>query len=110
MAEPELIDGRYRLERMLGADGSDQSWLAHDQVLDRRVVVRVLPSDRRTDAAAAAAFGAAVRDMARAGTVEGRRVLDAGDDAAAGTPFAVLEWIGDEPVGVAPDLGATRPI
>jgi hypothetical protein len=110
MAEPELIDGRYRLERVLGADGSDQSWLAHDQVLDRRVVVRVLPTDRRADAAAAAAFGAAVRDMARAGTVEGRRVLDAGDDAAAGTPFAVLEWVGDEPVGVAPDLGATRPI
>ena len=109
MADPALIDGRYRLERVLAADGSDQSWLAHDQVLDRRVVVRLLPSEQRTSQAAAEAFGAAVRAMARAGTVEGRRVLDAGDDRTAGTPFAVLEWI-DEPVAVASDAGATRPI
>ncbi len=109
MAQPALIDGRYRLERVLGTDGADQAWLAHDQVLDRRVVVRVLPSEQRSNQAAAEAFGAAVRTMARAGTVDGRRVLDAGDDAAAGTPFAVLEWI-DEPVAVAADAGATRPI
>jgi Bacterial SH3 domain len=108
MSEAALIDGRYRLERLLHAEGSAEAWLAYDHVLDRRVVVEVLRTDLRRDPTQIAAFGEQVRGMARAGVVDGHRLLDAGDDASVGTPFAVLEWVDDEPAPAAADAAATR--
>ena len=44
-----LIEGEYRIERLLGKGGMGQVFLAHDLALEREVAIKVLPPDVSQD-------------------------------------------------------------
>ena len=44
-----IIEGEYRIERLLGKGGMGQVFLAHDLTLEREVAIKVLPSDVAQD-------------------------------------------------------------
>lgn len=86
-----LLQDRYRLLRAMGDDGDATRWEAHDAALGRPVVVKLLRSARGADPLAAERFRQAARAAARTTPATGGRILDAGDDAATGLPFVVVE-------------------
>jgi predicted Ser/Thr protein kinase len=45
-----VVEGRYRIERMLGKGGMATVYLAHDLTLEREVAIKVLPPDIAQDA------------------------------------------------------------
>ena len=44
-----IIEGEYRIERLLGKGGMGQVFLAHDLTLEREVAIKVLPPDVAQD-------------------------------------------------------------
>src|SRR5216684_2911862 len=44
-----IIEGKYRLERLLGKGGMGEVFLAHDLTLEREVAIKVLPPDVSQD-------------------------------------------------------------
>ena len=44
-----IVEGKYRIERLLGKGGMGQVFLAHDLTLEREVAIKVLPPDVAQD-------------------------------------------------------------
>lgn len=100
------LASRYELLRDVFDDGDTQLWEAHDTVLDRGVMVKVLHPALVADANAVERFTASARTVARAEAQPGRRVLDAGRDEQRSLPFVVFEL----PDAVANERDARVPV
>jgi hypothetical protein len=83
-----LLDGRYRLEALLGRGGMGSVYRALDTRLDRPVAVKVL---REAGDGDEARFAAEVKSLARFAHPNLVRLLDAGE--LEGRPYLVMELI-----------------
>ncbi|MGH7283466.1 MAG: serine/threonine-protein kinase, partial [Polyangiaceae bacterium] len=87
-----LIDGKYRIERELGAGGMGFVVLAFHMGLEERVAVKMLLPDALADLEAVSRFSREAKAAARIKSEHVARVLDVStlDD---GTPYIVMEYL-----------------
>lgn len=92
----ELVAGKYQLVRRLGAGGMGVVWVAHNQVLDVHVALKIIsPGDSNRPKQLLARVLQEARAAARLTHPAICRVFDFGDTAA-GDPFIVSELLHGE--------------
>ncbi len=87
----KLADGRYRLERRLGAGGMAAVWLAHDERLGRLVAVKVIADTLADDKQWLARFSREARAAAGLSHPNIVQVFDYGVES--GRPYLVMEHV-----------------
>ena len=87
-ALPLLVQGKFRLERLVGAGGMGVVYLAVDMVLDRKVAIKTLPSLRSN---AAERLHREARTMAR--VLHPNLALIYGSEQWHGTPMLIVEYL-----------------
>ncbi len=87
-ALPRLIQGKFRLERLLGAGGMGVVYLAVDMVLDRRVAIKTLPL---LQSQSAVRLHREARTMAR--VLHPNLALIYGTEEWRGAPMLVVEYL-----------------
>jgi eukaryotic-like serine/threonine-protein kinase len=96
IAAGTLLEGKYRVERLLGAGGMGSVWIAEHMMLNRPVAVKILDTSATTrDATAVQRFLREAQTAARLRSDHIVDVLDVGkfDD---GTPFLIMELLEGE--------------
>jgi eukaryotic-like serine/threonine-protein kinase len=91
MATPTEVDGRYRLDRRLGAGGMSTVFLALDTVLERRVAVKLLAEHLAEDENFVARFRREALAVARLIHPNIVQVYDTGVDQ--GRHYIVMEYV-----------------
>ncbi|MER3398637.1 MAG: serine/threonine-protein kinase [Chloroflexota bacterium] len=86
-----VIAGRYRLERRVGEGGMAEVYLAHDELLDRPVAVKVLRQALAQDRVLRERFVREAQAAARLDHPHIVGVYDLGEWG--GRPFLVMEWV-----------------
>ena len=86
-----MLAGRYVLEQELGRSGLGVAWRATDVVLDRRVVVKLLPPELAEDPGFAARLAERLRAVALVSHPGLARLLDTGRED--GVAFIVREYV-----------------
>ncbi|MBI2389362.1 MAG: serine/threonine protein kinase [Deltaproteobacteria bacterium] len=96
IAAGTILEGKYRVERLLGAGGMGSVWIAEHTLLHRPVAVKVLDKSASSrDASAVQRFLREAQTAARLRSDHIVDVLDVGrfDD---GTPFLIMELLEGE--------------
>ena len=93
----DVIDGKYRLTRIIGRGGMGAVWLAHNLPLDMDVAVKLIRRDRTAPEAAGRLLQEA-RAAARLKHPSIVRVFDFGESEQ-GDPFIVMELLNGESFG-----------
>ncbi len=88
------LDGRYRLDAVLGVGGMATVYRAWDLSLERPVAVKILAPNLAADATFAARFGREARAMARVQDPAVVAVFDVGESN--GQPYIVMELVEGE--------------
>ncbi|MFF0741583.1 protein kinase [Streptomyces sp. NPDC004111] len=91
----EILEGRYRLEEVLGAGGMGQVWRAVDHRLDRDVAVKVILTNPLAEESLAARFHQEARSTARLTHRHIVTIHDYGEAELSGGPvlFLVMELV-----------------
>ena len=86
-----VLGGRYQLTRRIAGGGMGEVWEATDEVLDRRVAVKILRREYADDATFLERFRAEARHAASLSHPGIAAVFDYGEDD--GSPFIVMELV-----------------
>jgi eukaryotic-like serine/threonine-protein kinase len=87
-----IVDGRYVLGESLGSGGMGEVYLAHDEVLERDVALKVLRSHYAGDEESAERFRREARSAASLSHPNIVQVYDRGE-AEDGTPYIAMEYV-----------------
>ena len=105
-----LLAGRYRLTDRIAAGGMGEVWRGQDELLNRAVAVKLLPTGRAGDEAFLARFRAEARYAASLSHPGIARVYDYGESSEFGGAYLVMELVDGEPLsailaraGLSPD-------
>jgi len=93
-----LLAGRYRLTDRIAAGGMGEVWRGIDQLLNRRVAVKLLPTVRAGDESSLARFRAEARFAASLSHSGIARVYDYGEATEFGGAYLVMELVDGEPL------------
>jgi len=101
-------EGRYRLERLLGAGGMASVWLAHDDRLERLVAIKVMSDSLAADPSYARRFEREARTAAGLSHPNLVRVFDYETEGA--RPALVMEYVEGGTLAAAIEGGAPTSI
>jgi eukaryotic-like serine/threonine-protein kinase len=93
-----LLAGRYRLTDRIAAGGMGEVWRGEDNLLNRAVAVKLLPTGRAGDEAFLARFRAEARYAASLSHPGIARVYDYGESAEFGGAYLVMELVNGDPL------------
>ena len=91
-----LLAGRYRLTDRIAAGGMGEVWRGEDNLLNRAVAVKLLPTGRAGDEAFLARFRAEARYAASLSHPGIARVYDYGESSEFGGAYLVMELVNGE--------------
>ncbi|MEY4549731.1 MAG: hypothetical protein RL685_5926 [Pseudomonadota bacterium] len=103
----ELVDGKYRVERVLGRGGMGLVLLARNLLLQERVAIKVLVG--KSTPALCSRLLMEARAAARLQSDHVVRVFDVGHSSA-GDPYLVMEYLAGEPLSVVLESGGQQPV
>ena len=93
----ELVAGKYRLEREIGAGGMGVIYAALHVHLDQRVALKFLPIEASENAELVERFWREARAAVKIQSEHVARVIDIGQVEESGTPYIVMEYLeGDD--------------
>jgi len=93
-----LLAGRYRLTDRIAAGGMGEVWRGEDQLLNRAVAVKLLPTGRAGDESFLARFRAEARYAASLSHPGIARVYDYGESSEFGGAYLIMELVRGEPL------------
>jgi eukaryotic-like serine/threonine-protein kinase len=93
MSPPQMVAGRYRIDRRLGAGGMSTVFHATDSVLERSVAVKLLAEHLAEDEAFVARFRREALSAARLQHPNVVQVFDSGQDPDSGRHYIVMEYV-----------------
>jgi serine/threonine protein kinase len=89
----EIIDGKYRVESVLGEGGMAVVVAAQHLQLGQRVAIKLLRPSALSNAEAVARFEREARNAVRIHSEHVARVLDVGNLSTTGAPYMVIEFL-----------------
>ena len=93
-----VIDGKFRLEFVIGAGGMGVVVAAHHLALDQRVALKFLRQEMMKNAEVVWRFGREAQAAVKLSNQHAARVMDVGATSA-GVPYIVMEYLEGEDVG-----------